>query len=137
MKRLLSVCACMLLGFAAAAAPASASPPDGSPARLCGENDVYLRVIVWRGQTFHRELEIATRGGCASSWATDMLSVAAVAGQCKRLEEGVILGGQPFTLTYPHVFYGLWPAENRSDCIKILHGLATGELDADVLPFPL
>jgi hypothetical protein len=41
-----------------------------------------------------------------------------------------------FQLTYPHVFYGTWTAKNRADCVRILHGLATGELDADVLPFP-
>ena len=134
MKRLLSAC-CVLLGLAVGTGPAAAQ--QANPAELCGANDVYVREIVWRGHTIHRELEMATRGGCVSSWATDSMSVAAVAGQCRRLEEGVILGAQPFVLTYPHVFYGIWRAENRSDCIKILHGLATGELDADVLPFPV
>jgi hypothetical protein len=130
-------CLCLLLVCAAAvAAPAAATPPPDNPTQLCGENDIYVRVTEWRGQTIIRELQIATHGGCASSWATGNMSIAAVAGQCKRLEEGVIIGGQPFTLTYPHMFYGIWLAENRSDCIKILHGLATGELDADVLPFP-
>lgn len=116
----------------AAAAPSS----DGNPAQTCGEDDVYVRETEWRGQTIVRELEIATRGGCASSWATGQMSVAAVAGQCKRLEEGVFMpNGSFFQLTYPDVFYGMWPAASRADCIKILHGLATGELDADVLPF--
>ncbi len=121
------------------AAPGAAAAPssDANPAQLCGEDNIYVRETEWRGQTIVRKLEIATRGGCASSWATGQMSVAAVAGQCKRLEEGVFMpNGSFFQLTYPHVFYGMWPAENRADCIKILHGLATGELDADVLPFP-
>ncbi len=121
-----------------AAPGAAAAPSSGAnPAQMCGEDNIYVRETEWRGQTVVRELEIATRGGCASSWATGRMSVAAVAGQCKRLEEGVFMpNGSFFQLTYPHVFYGMWPAENRADCIKILHGLATGELDADVLPFP-
>jgi hypothetical protein len=95
------------------------------------------KVTEWRGQTIVRLLPIATHGGCASSWATGQMSVAAVSGQCKRLEDGVIgPDGNPFQLTYPHTFYGIWTAKNRAGCIDILHGLATGRLDADVLPFP-
>ena len=108
-----------------------------SPSKTCGPDDVYTRVTQWRGQTIIRELHIAGHGGCASSWATGQMSVAAVVGQCKRLEQGVLLNGQPFVLTYPHTFYGLWEAKNRAGCVEILHGLATGSLDADTLPFPV
>jgi hypothetical protein len=108
-----------------------------NPSRLCGPDDIYVRVTEWRGQEIVRELPIATHGGCVSSWATGQMSIAAVVGQCKRLEDGTIgPGGTYFQLTYPHVFYGIWTAENRADCVRILHGLATGKLDANVLPFP-
>jgi hypothetical protein len=123
--------------LATAAAPAAAAPAGDNPSQKCGPDDIYVRIIQWRGQTIERALPIATHGGCASSWATGAFSVAAVAGQCKRLEEGVILNGQPFKLTYPHLFYGQWWAYNRAGCIKTLHGLATGKLDADSLPFPV
>jgi hypothetical protein len=137
-KRLLCslVAAGTLLAAAAPGAQGARVPPT-NPSALCGPDDVYLRTIVWRGQTIQRALPMATHGGCASSWATGQMSVAAVVGQCKRLEEGVVLNGQPFALTYPHTFYGVWPAANRAGCVKVLHGLATGELDADVLPFPV
>lgn len=45
-----------------------------------------------------------------------------------------MLNGAPFTLTYPHRFHGIWWAEDRAGCMKVLRALATGELDADVLP---
>lgn len=127
--------AVLLLGVLAG--PASAASADANPSARCGERDIYEREIVWRGQVIHRELPMATHGACASSWATGQMSVAGVVGQCKSLEEGVLLNGKPFVLTYPHKFYGLWWAENRAGCVRILHGLATGKLDADVLPFPV
>ena len=123
----------MVLAMVLGVASAGANEP---PASLCGDGNIYVRVTTWRGQTIVRELPIATRGGCASSWATGQMSASAVAGQCKRLEEGFETPAGPVQVTYPHVFYDLWTAESRADCIKILHGLATGELDADVLPFP-
>jgi hypothetical protein len=116
---------------------AAHASPDSNPSQLCGPDDIYVRVTEWRGQTIVRELPIATHGGCVSSWASGQMSVAAVVSQCKRLEEGSFRpDGVWFQLTYPHVFYGTWTAKNRADCVRILHGLATGELDADVLPFP-
>jgi hypothetical protein len=116
-------------------APAAAAADN--PSATCGPDDIYVRVTQWRGQTIVRSLPIATHGGCASSWATGQMSVAAVVGQCKRLEQGVVLNGEPFVLTYPHTFYGLWEAKNRAGCVEILHGLATGRLNADTLPFPV
>ncbi len=126
-----------LVALCALAGPASAATTEANPSARCGEDDIYVREIVWRGQTIHRNLPLATHGACASSWATGQMSVAAVVGQCRNLEAGVTLNGQPFVLTYPHTFYGIWRAETRADCVKILHGLATGRLDADVLPFPV
>lgn len=123
--------------LAVAGAGAAQASPESNPSHLCGPDDIYVRVTEWRGQTIVRELPIATHGGCASSWATGQMSVAAVVSQCKRLEEGSLRpDGVWFQLTYPHVFYDTWTAKNRADCVRILHGLATGELDADVLPFP-
>jgi hypothetical protein len=127
----LAACTLALL-FAAPSAAATESP-----SKTCGPDDIYIRVTEWRGQVVIRALPIATHGGCASSWATGQMSIAAVVGQCKRLEEGVVLGGEPFVLTYPHTFYGIWEAKNRAGCVEVLHGLATGRLDADVLPFPV
>lgn len=123
--------------LAVLSATASHAAPSENPSQACGPDDVYVRVTEWRGQTIVRELPIATHGGCASSWATDQMSVAAVVSQCKRLEEGSFRpDGVWFELTYPHVFYNTWTAKNRADCVWILHGLATGKLNADVLPFP-
>ncbi len=128
----------LLLAALAAGAPAASAATPSGPAAKCGPDDLYLRTIVWKGEVIHRVLQMATRGGCASSWASGGMSVAAVAGQCKRLEVGVILAnGAPFKLTYPDRFYGIWDVENRAGCVKVLHGLATGKLDADVLPFPV
>jgi hypothetical protein len=122
------------LGLASAGAA-----EEANPSQSCGEGDIYVRVTQWRGTTVVRELPIATHGGCASSWATGQMSVAAVVSQCKRLEEGSFRpDGTFFQLTYPHAFYDNpeWTANNRAGCVRVLHGLATGELDADVLPFP-
>jgi hypothetical protein len=134
-KRCRAAAACALAACVAlfCAAPAAAE----NPSKTCGPDDIYIRITEWRGEIVIRALPIATHGGCASSWATGQMSIAAVVGQCKRLEEGVVLGGEPFVLTYPHTFYGIWEARNRAGCVKILHGLATGRLDADVLPFPV
>ncbi len=133
----LAAAACAAAACALGLFSAAPSAAAENPSRTCGPDDIYLRVTEWRGQTIIRALPIASHGGCASSWATGQMSVAAVLGQCKRLEEGVILNGQPFVLTYPHTFYGIWEARNRAGCVKVLHGLATGRLDADVLPFPV
>lgn len=119
----------------AALVPATTS--GANPSQACGPDDLYVRVTEWRGETIVRVLPIASHGGCASSWATGQMSVSAVVGQCTRLEDGTTRpDGTFFQLTYPHVFYGIWTAETRADCVRILHGLATGALDADVLPFP-
>jgi hypothetical protein len=128
---------CSALGVLGSVSGAAAAPAN--PSQLCGDDDVYVRVTEWRGATIVRELPIATHGGCASSWATGQMSVAAVVSQCTRLEEGTVRpDGSFFQLTYPHVFYDNpgWTADNRAGCVRVLHGLATGELDADVLPFP-
>lgn len=130
---------CAALG-AAAILSASAVPASAAvnPSRTCGPDDIYVRTTVWRGQTIIRELRIASHGGCASSWATGQFSRSAALSQCKRLEDGVVLhNGSFFQLTYPHIFYGLWTAENRAGCVEILHGLGSGRLNADTLPFPV
>jgi hypothetical protein len=135
--RLLVGAVVVLLGATAGARGAHGD--DGNPSELCGTGDIYVRVTEWRGTTIVRPLPIATHGGCASSWATDQMSVAAVVGQCKRLEEGTYRpDGTFFRLEYPHAFYDVaeWTAYNRAGCVRVLHGLATGALDADVLPFP-
>lgn len=129
------VCSTSIVGWTGSAGADDTTNPSG----LCGEGDIYVRTTQWRGTTVVRELPIATHGGCASSWATGQMSVAAVVGQCKRLEEGTYRpDGSFFQLTYPHVFYDNpeWTATNRAGCVRVLHGLATGALDADVLPFP-
>lgn len=133
----LTAVAVLCLAAFTGSAQAAHAGPEHNPSQACGPSDIYVRVTMWRGTRIVRELPIATHGGCASSWATGQMSVSAVASQCKRLEEGTYRpDGSFFQLTYPHTFYDLWPADNRVDCIKILHALATGGLNADVLPFP-
>jgi hypothetical protein len=111
---------------AALAAPASAlaAPPDHAsahrdhnPVELCGEDFVYMVTVPGLGEV---PLPMATRGGCVSSYATGRVSTAGYAAQCRLLE------GEVFT--YPYRFYGMYLAENRADCIRILRGVHTGQL---------
>jgi hypothetical protein len=80
------------------------------------------------------DLPLTSLAGCVSTVARGLqdlrqhgyvasrhLSMPAAREQCRYLEE-------EFGLTYPYLFYGQYPAENRADCARILLGLHTGEL---------
>jgi hypothetical protein len=121
--RLLLPVASLVLALVVPTAIASAAPPphaggaSQNPAELCGEDNVFMVTVPGLGEL---PLPMATKGGCVSSWATGRVSTAGYAAQCRLLE------GEVFT--YPYAFYGMYLAENRADCIRILRGVHTGEL---------
>ena len=115
-----------------------ATAESASPSAQCGPGDLFTIVLInpYNGLVEHYTRPVASHGGCVSSTAhgTGELSGSALAGQCKRIE-GVL--ERIFGYAYPHAFYGKFPAKNRADCIEVMHGLSTGELDSGLpVPFP-
>lgn len=107
--------------------PAGAAGGPG-PAELCGEADVvtfdYTHPSL--GWTKPVTRATATRGGCASGWATGHLTAAAITKQCS----------QVLSQFFPFAPYG-YLVENQGDCIRVMTGLSSGELDpGPVDPFP-
>jgi hypothetical protein len=98
---------------AAALLPTSASAAN-NPGRTCAEAG---------------NMELASRGACASSVARGELSTAAYVANCKTLEPDFAAQnatGRP----YPYSFYGnpAYTANNRSDCVLFLRAFHTGQL---------
>jgi hypothetical protein len=98
---------------AAALLPTSASAAN-NPGRTCAEAG---------------NMELASRGACASSVARGELSTAAYVANCKTLEPDFAAQngtGRP----YPYSFYGnpAYTANNRSDCVFFLRAFHTGQL---------
>jgi hypothetical protein len=88
------------------------------------------------GQTMVEDFGLASFQACVSTVASGLradgvvpasaLSKPAYLAQCDLLEDfGVV--------SYPYSFYGVYPAEKRADCAKILKGVHSGELE---LPAP-
>ncbi len=80
------------------------------------------------------ERSVPTRGGCASSWAhgDGQLSTAAIAAQCRTGIEAR-LGPYPITVRFADTYV----LDNRADCIRVMTGIAHGELDPGRAPlFP-
>jgi hypothetical protein len=127
--------------------PAAASPTERSvnPVRYCqsvyGETsnpfgqtyEAYLVPVrfTFGGMTFvDEEFALSSFQACVSTVAggfvdgaipSDRVSTPAYIAQCDLLEAwGVV--------TYPYAFYGLYPAENRADCVRILKGVHSGQL---------
>jgi hypothetical protein len=129
---LLTAPALLLAGATAAAADA--------PGRLCADGNVFVieYTATYEGSTPARdgdyERAVPTTGGCASSWAhgDGQLSVAAISAQCRTGIEPRF-GPYPITLQFaqPHVL------ANRADCIRVMSGIAHGEIDPGRAPlFP-
>ena len=98
---------------AAALLPTSASAAN-KPGRTCAESD---------------NMELASRGACASSVALGELSTAAYVANCKTLEPDFVAQngtGRP----YPYSFYSnpAYTAKNRSGCVYFLRAFHTGQL---------
>lgn len=114
------------------ALPASAAKGE-SPGQICKANDNTFPPTDDRPFPF----TIQSTGGCVSSVAqgfpddSSALSRAAFNAQCKWLEGGVQIPGEPyFELTYPYSFYGNpeYTAYNRADCMYFLHSFHNGLL---------
>lgn len=155
MRRPMSV-VMAVLALGAVAAPASAAGQGGgraaeaSPAAYCRDayqeltNPVtgltYNQYVIpvefsFGGQTFVEDFGLNSFQACVSTVAAGLedgvvpasaISKPAYLAQCDLLEE------QGF-ISYPYSFYGVYPAENRADCAKILQGVHSGELE---LPAP-
>lgn len=129
----------------ALAAPAEASP--ASPAAYCRSVyqpltnpvtgltfDQYVIQVRFSfgGQTVVEPFGLGSFSACVSTVASamdedgtvpgDSLTKPAYLAQCDFLEA---VGA----ISYPYAFYGVYPAENRADCARILKGVHTGELE--------
>ena len=102
-----------LAALVAALAPAGATAAD-NPGRTCAATG---------------NMELASRGACASSVATGELSTAAFVANCKQLEE-MFAAESETGRPYPYSFYGnpAYTARNRRDCVVLLRGFHSGQL---------
>jgi hypothetical protein len=123
----------------ASAGPAAAA--DG-PGTRCADGDYFVieYTASYQGSTPARDGEyeraVPTRGGCASSWAhgDGQLSTAAIVAQCRTGIEPRF-GDYPFTVRF--LGAASHPLRNRADCIQLMLGVSSGEIDPGVLPlFP-
>lgn len=154
MRRCLSL-VLALVAVCALAAPAAAAPSAASsavnPAQYCrsvygpmtnpmtgATYDQYVIQVEFSfgGQTVVEDFGLNSFQACVSTVAGSMgadgvvqasdLSKPAYLAQCDLLED---LG----FIDYPYAFYGVYPAENRADCARILQGVHSGTLP---LPTP-
>jgi hypothetical protein len=134
------------VAVAALAVPASASSGSAvNPAAYCRaayqavESPVagvtYNAYVVpvaftFGGQTFVDDFALGSFQACVSTVAAgyrdgviaaSAISKPAYLAQCDFLEAWGIV-------SYPYTFYGLYPAQNRADCARILQGVHSGTL---------
>ena len=93
---------------------APAALAAGNPGRTCADAD---------------NMELGSRGACASSVARGQPSTAAYVANCKAQEPDFAAqnaSGRP----YPYSFYGnpAYTAKNRSDCVYFIRAVHTGQL---------
>lgn len=130
-----------LLAATGIAVPAvAAAGPAEPPGQSCADGNVFdiEYTATYAGATGAADgtytRHVPTTGGCASSWAhgDGQLSTAAIAAQCRTGIESRF-GPYPITLRFAHV----WVLENRADCIRVMSGIAHGEIDPGRAPlFP-
>jgi hypothetical protein len=154
MKRVMSGVLALFLsaGVAPAAAAAGSEGGEGrSPAAYCRAHyepltnpvtgitfDQYVIPVEFSfgGQTVVEDFGLSSFQACVSTVASGMradgvvpasaISKPAYLAQCDFLEASG-------TISYPYKFYGVYLAEKRSDCARILQGVHSGELE---LPEP-
>ncbi len=110
------------------------------PAALCGPGNWFEieYVATYDGATGSADgtyvRKVASRGGCASSWAQGQgrLSTAAIVAQCR---DGIEqrFGPYPIALTFAqtHVL------SQRADCVRVMQAVSSGALDPGQAPlFP-
>jgi hypothetical protein len=140
----------MVLAVCALATPAAAASGDGGSAKYCRAafgpltnpmsgmtfNQYVIPVeFNFGGETFVEDFGLSSFQACVSTVAGSMkdgvvpasaISKPAYLAQCDFLEAAGVVD-------YPYAFYGMYPAEKRADCAKILQGVHSGTLP---LPTP-
>ena len=120
-------------------APVAPSAQAG-PGQNCADGNWFAieYVAVYPGATGAADgtyvRQVPTTGGCASSWAhgDGQLSTAAISAQCRTGIEARF-GPYPITLQFADTHVLL----NRADCIRVMSGVAHGEIDPGRAPlFP-
>jgi len=104
----------LVAALAGALLPSSAASAADNPGRTCSQTD---------------NMELGSRGACASSVAQGKPSTAAYVANCKALEPDFAAAngtGRP----YPYSFYGnaAYTARNRSECVYFVRAFHTGQL---------
>ena len=132
------------LAVAAAAAAAVALLPTqalaAGPAQLCGPDNwfeieyaaSYDGATGAQDGTYRRK--VASRGGCASSWAQGQgrLSTSAIVAQCR---DGIEARFGPYPIAVR--FAQTHVLEQRADCIRVMTAVSSGALDPGRAPlFP-
>ena len=144
MRRCLSLLLA-LIAVCALATPAAAAAPGGGPAQYCRsvytsmQNpvtgitfDQYVIKVEFSfgGETAVEDFGLSSFQACVSTVAGSMkdgvvsasaISKPAYLAQCDFLE-GV------GAISYPYAFYGVYPAQKRADCARILQGVHSGTL---------
>ncbi len=138
----------MASGLAVAAASMMTSPPlvaaagaaSDPPGQACADGNWFAieYTAQYAGATGAADgtyvRQVPTTGGCASSWAhgDGQLSTAAIAAQCRTGIEPRF-GPYPITLQFAETYV----LQTRADCIRVMSGVAHGEIDPGRAPlFP-
>jgi hypothetical protein len=145
----LATVAVAAVGLAGLAAPAAAAP--GGPAAYCRAAyepltnpvtgirfDQYVIPVEFSfgGRTVVEDFGLSSFQACVSTVARGMedgvvpasaISKPAYLAQCDFLEAAG-------AISYPYAFYGLYPADNRADCARILKGVHSGTLEVPATP---
>lgn len=137
----------MIVAGAALAATVSLVPigeavaaPSESPGQACADGNWFPieYTATYAGATGSADgtylRRTPTRGGCASSWAhgDGQLSTAAIVSQCRTGIEPRF-GPYPITLRFAQTRV----LETRADCVRVMSGIAHGEIDPGRAPlFP-
>ena len=155
MRRLIATAVAVLTLAGGLAAPAAAARPDGgpgvNPAAYCRDAfepltnpvtgitfDQYVIPVEFSfgGQTMVEDFGLSSFQACVSTVAAGMrngvvpaskISKPAYLAQCDFLEGAGVV-------SYPYSFYGVYPADNRADCARILKGVHSGRLALPVPP---
>lgn len=132
--------------MASAAVLMSTMPALGSahagegPGQLCADGNYFVidYTAKYDGATGAQdgfyERAVPTTGGCASSWAqgAGQLSTAAIVAQCR---EGIEARFGPYPISIQ--FAETYQLRNRADCVAVMSGVASGEIDPGRAPlFP-
>ncbi len=117
-----------------------AAHADEGPGQMCADGNYFVieYTATYEGATGSQdgtyERAVPTTGGCASSWAqgAGQLSTAAIVAQCR---EGIEARFGPYPI--PIQFADTYVLKNRADCVAVMSGVASGEIDPGRAPlFP-